>query len=267
LRHDPSEVRVTLGLRAKPSKPDVAVYQIAPLAIYLQTNHSTMPPLCFELNIYTDRVRARQDLLDGGVDLMRTDPAEYVLARAQDTNIVPLVAQTYSGQTELRGALFVREDSGIDKLEDLEGRSLALNEPESALGDYLPKAELVRAGLRAVDFARLTNASSAAVITAVRTGVLDAGVANWEDLDNARKLGARLKILKELRCPKHPWLATKKLDRKTADTIRRHLQSLPAIQAPMRFDPWLTGFEPVLPSDYDGLARDIEIAGGFAQVR
>src|SRR6185436_18065347 len=33
LRHDPSEVRVTLGLRAKPSKPDVAVYQIAPLAI------------------------------------------------------------------------------------------------------------------------------------------------------------------------------------------------------------------------------------------
>jgi hypothetical protein len=99
-----------------------------------------------------------------------------------------------------------------------------LNEPGSALGDYLPKAELVRVGLRAVDFARLTNASSPAVITAVRTGVLDAGVANWEDLDNARKLGAQLKILKELRCPKHAWLATKKLDRKTADTIRRHLQ-------------------------------------------
>jgi len=105
------------------------------------------------------------------------------------------------------------------------------------------------------------------VITAVRLGSVDAGVANLEDLSNAAKLGAKLKVLKELRCPQHPWLATKKLGRKTGDTIRRYLLSLPTIQAPMRFDPWFTGFEPVLPSDYDGLAQDIETARAFDQRR
>jgi ABC-type phosphate/phosphonate transport system substrate-binding protein len=263
LPHDPSEVRVTLGVRTRLRKPDKAVYQMAPLAMYLQTNLMTVPPLCFELNIYTDRDRAYRDLLDGEVDLMRADPADYVLARARDTNLVPLVRERYSGQPELRGALFVREDSGIERLEDLKGRSFALNEPDSALGDYLPKAELVKAGLRAVDLGRLTNFSSAAAVTAVRLGSLDAGVANWEDLGNARKLGAQLKILKELSCPEYPWVATKKLSRKMAKTIGPHLKSLHTIQVPMRFEPWLTGFEPVLPSDYDRLAREIEIAGGF----
>ena len=266
LPHDPSEVLVTLGLSTR-RKPDVAVYQIAPLAIYLQTNLTTVPPLCFELKIYTLRARARSDLRDGEVDLMRTDPADYVLARAYDTNIVPLVRQSHSDGPDLRGALFVQEGSPIDRLEDLKGRSLALNEPESALGDYLPKAELVKAGLRAADFGHLTNAASAAVITAVRLGSVDAGVANLEDLSNAAKLGAKLKVLKDLRCPQHPWLATKKLGRKTGDTIRRYLLSLPTIQAPMRFDPWFTGFEPVLPSDYDGLAQDIETARAFDQRR
>jgi hypothetical protein len=45
------------------------------------------------------------------------------------------------------------------------------------------------------------------------------------------------------------------------------LQCLRAIQLPVRFDLWLTGFEPVLPSDYDRLAREIEIARGFGQPR
>ena len=105
------------------------------------------------------------------------------------------------------------------------------------------------------------------MITAVRLRSVDAGVANWEDFGNARKLGANLKVLKELRCPQHPWLATKKLDRKVAETLRRHLRSLPTIQAPMRFDPWLIKFEAVQPSDYDQLARDIEAARGFGQPR
>lgn len=267
LPHDPSEMGVTLGLSIRPRRFDVAINGFASVAIYLQTNLATVPPLCFGLNIYTDRVRARRDLLDGEVDLMRADPADYVLARAHDTNIVPLVRQSYGGQSELRGALFVREGSDINKLEDLKGRSLALNEPESALGDYLPRAELVKAGLRAVDFGRLTNSSSAVVITAVRLGSIDAGVANWEDLNNALKLGVPIKILKGLRCPEQPWVATKRLGRKTADVLRRHLLSLPAIQAPPRFDPWLTGFEPVLPSDYDLLAADIETARAFTQPR
>jgi hypothetical protein len=90
---------------------------------------------------------------------------------------------------------------------------------------------------------------------------------NTVHVEKGLDMSAQLRILKELRCLEHPWLATKKLSRNTADTIRRHLQSLRAIQPPVRFDPWLTGFEPVLPSDYDRLAREIEIARGFGQRR
>jgi hypothetical protein len=35
----------------------------------------------------------------------------------------------------------------------------------------------------------------------------------------------------------------------------------------MRFDPWLTRFEAVQPSDYNQLARDIETAREFGQPR
>jgi hypothetical protein len=52
---------------------------------------------------------------------------------------------------------------------------------------------------------------------------------NTVHVENGLEMSVQLQILKELRCPEHPWLATKKLGRNTADTICRHLQSLRAI--------------------------------------
>jgi ABC-type phosphate/phosphonate transport system substrate-binding protein len=173
------------------------------------------------------------------------------------------------------------EGSGIRTLEDLKGKSFAFADKDTAFGDYLPKAELVKAGLRAEDFKSLTHLRSSEVIDAVRKGILDAGVAEQEDLDNVPillkalekysdtiQLGrTNLVFLKPLQCPSPPWLTTTSLNSQTANTIATLLQFFHKSGIVIPFDPKLTGFESVLPSDYDMLARDIQAAGEFDRPR
>jgi ABC-type phosphate/phosphonate transport system substrate-binding protein len=263
------ETPVVLGFISRLRKPDEAIQSIAPLLIYLQTNLAAAitPQPLFELQIFKSRTNAINALLKEEVDIMRVDPADYIFVRSQNTNIFPLAKQAYTDQPDLRGVIFTRADSVISNLWDLKGKALAFGEHGSALGDYLPKAALATLGLLATDFPRITNDRSTSVIGAVRTHAFDAGVAEKDDFDNAIKLGVRLKLLHELNCPNFPWLATRRIDRAVADAITQRLLSLRDSDAPLPFDPKLTGFESARTAEYDALGTQIEQAKIFGQTR
>ena len=131
----------------------------------------------------------------------------------------------------------------------------------------MPRAALVNAGLRTADFQSITNARNVAVIAAVRSGLFDAGVAELDDYRNATNRGASFKLLHELNCPNYPWLAGKNLDPKVAETIRKRFLSRRDSDALAPFDPKLTRFESVRPSDYDALEKQMEKAKLFDHPR
>jgi serine/threonine protein kinase/ABC-type phosphate/phosphonate transport system substrate-binding protein len=272
---DGTETRLCLGFVFRLRKPDEAVYTVAPLVNCLQTNltDAAAPRFLFDLLTFKRRADAVEALLTNGMDVMRVDPADYVLARAQNTNLFPLAKQVYSGSPGLRAVLFTRANSGITNLAGLKGKTIALGEKDTALGDYLPRAALAAAGLRAADIQRMTNLNSVPAITAVRTGDFDAGVAEWDDFINATnraarlKLGPNLSILSGVTCPNYPWLATGKIDLKTAGALARRLLSLRDSEAPLPFDPRLTRFAPARPDEYDALQREMEMAPEFDRPR
>ena len=275
LTEDGTETKVVLGFVLRLLKPDEAIYAVAPLVNCLQTNLAdpAAPRLLFNLQMFKHRSHAVEALVTNGMDVIRIDPADYVLARSQNPNLLPLAKQVYEGSTGLRAVLFARAGSGISNLAGLKGKTFAFGEKDTALGDYLPRAKLVASGLRAADFTSMTNLSSVAVITAVRTGHFDAGVAELDNFVNATNRGARLNlgaglvILEEMTCPNYPWLATAKLGRQTAGMITKRLLSLRESQVSLPFDPKLTGFVPAQASDYDALQLEVERAGEFDRPR
>jgi len=269
LTTDGSEVVVALGVSTarRDSKPVRVFERYAPLLNYLQTNLATRPgpQVLLELHVYNDHANACEGLLKGEVQVLRCDPATYVLMRQMDTHITPLVQQTDRGRPELHGVIFTRTNTGIDRLEDLKDRSFTFGTPDSFITSYLPKAELVAAGLTALSFRLVTNVVNGLVPTAVRKGPVDAGAARWEDVAPLIKVGAPLRILREVRSPHVPWVAASKLDPAIGAAIRDHLLALRDIDLLAAVDPELTAFHSAHPSDYDALEQQVEQAKLFDQ--
>jgi ABC-type phosphate/phosphonate transport system substrate-binding protein len=265
-----AEVQLVLGLHTNLRQPDQFLHDWGPLVNYFYTNRATAggPRLALGLRIYTSRSSAVEGLANGEVDLMRADPAVYILARQHTNQVTPLVQEVYGdGKLKMGAAIFTRTNSGIDGLGRLKGKSFALGEPNSALGDFVTKAELVTHGLRTGDFLRITNVRSDLGLAEVIGDRCDAGVSSLDHIVPLAKAGGPFKILKELHSPSYPWVATTNVAPNIAEALKSAMLSLRDSNVLARLDYQLTGFRPTRPTDYDALARDLETARGFDQPR
>jgi phosphonate transport system substrate-binding protein len=130
--------------------------------------------------------------------------------RDRSRSLEPVLLVVRRGQREYRSVFFTRQESPIQKLADLRGRTLVLQALRSTSAFALPRAELTRAGLRLVP-ADDTVADAAAVryvlaLAEINQGVWvlqgkgDAGAFNegdWEALPE--KIRSRLRIFERSR--------------------------------------------------------------------
>jgi ABC-type phosphate/phosphonate transport system substrate-binding protein len=269
LVRDGTEVVVTLGAytpRQRTSPARLAQYY-APLVKYLQAGltNAAGAPVLFELLVYNNPSYALEGVLKGEVDLVRLDPAAYVLARQKVATLTPIVAENCGGQPELRGAFFTRFDSGVRRLSitNLMNRSFAFGDRESALGHYVPEAELVAAGIRACHLKRITNIVGRAVVNAVHRDAVEVGVTDLASLRRFIKAGVPLRLIHEFSCPTCPWVVTQKLDRNIVAALQARLLACRDTNTLAALDFELTGFLPVQASDYDPLAGQLARARLF----
>jgi ABC-type phosphate/phosphonate transport system substrate-binding protein len=271
-RTDGQEVSVILGLQLNLIQPDQFLSDWGPLIHYLYTNRVAAdgPRLSVGLVIYASRSNAVEGMLKGEVDLMRADPAVYVLARQRAPSLSLLLQEVYGDDPAAAdAAVFTRTNSGSDGFEDLRHRSFAFGEATSALTDFLPRAELVNRGFRRGDFLRVTNLHSDLVLAAVGSGDWDGGVTSLEHVGPLAAPGGEFKILAPLRSPGNAWLAMTSLDANVARTFANVLRALRDSNVMARLDPKgkLSGFRPAQPIDYDAVARAVETAELFDQPR
>lgn len=92
----------------------------------------------------SDRTAAAAALQSDQVDVVLTGPAEYVVMRAR-ADVEPLVGIMRPGY---RSVIGVPEDSDIEEVTDLEGRSVALSDVGSTSGHLGPAQIMYEAGLR-----------------------------------------------------------------------------------------------------------------------
>ena len=119
----------------------------------------------------------------------------------------PFLRRWKKGVAEYHGVIFVRNDSIISKLEDLRGKTVAFDEPYSAVGYLLPKMLLMEKGLNLIPVNTLPGAHGVSYAFAgsdentmqwVLNGKITAGAMdNQRYVNEARARVNELKILEK----------------------------------------------------------------------
>jgi phosphonate transport system substrate-binding protein len=96
--------------------------------------------------VTSDHAAAVEALRNGDADVSFMGALPYVLANDQ-VGATVVLAEIYRGKPVYTGRVFVRRDSGIEKLSDLKGKSIAFADPISESGYLYPLDAFVEQGL------------------------------------------------------------------------------------------------------------------------
>ncbi len=149
--------------------------------------------------------------------------AAIAMSQYQYSSLVPL-----EGIEDLRSVLVVRKDSPYQDLRSLAGKKLAIGQPGSATGYYLPLFNFY--GLTLAEL--IVTSTPQATLTAVAQGTADVGALSLQEF-NRRQPAAGLPELRILftdphRVPNGAILISSTVEAKRQDTIRQVLKDTPS---------------------------------------
>jgi phosphonate transport system substrate-binding protein len=136
---------LVLGTVGKDLKSEMKEHE--GLAKYLQDRLSSSGIDKVEVAILPSAAKMSDALRQGTVHLYFESPL--VAAKlARDGSAVPMLRRWRKGVAEYRAEIVVLTESPVRALEDLRGRVIAFDDPDSTTGHLLPRAMLVASGLK-----------------------------------------------------------------------------------------------------------------------
>ncbi len=243
---------LTLGIH--PFLPSTElIKKFRPLADYLAEAVGRPVQLEFssDYTVHIERIAA------GMYDAAYMGPLSFVRL-AETHGGVPLLAKLeVEGRPFFQGAIFVREESPIRKLEDLAGRRVAFVSPSSTMGYLVPRHLLEQAG---VDLEELGGYSfldhHENVALGVMVGDFDAGAVKEETFLKYASQGARALAMTPP-IPEHLFVASSRQTPGTVEAMRAALLSIsksPEGRKALRsIKSTATNLVPVDSKDYDVL--------------
>lgn len=127
--------------------PTLLVERFQPMADYLSLELER-PVRLYIASSMEDQIRR---IVSGDVDLAYMGPTAYLRAHdryaEKDTQRVQLIA----GEEPYRSVIVVREDSVIQSLADLRGKTFAFVSHQSLGGHYIPRVQMAQAGITLAD--------------------------------------------------------------------------------------------------------------------
>ncbi len=196
--------------------PDKLLGDIEQITIYL-AEQTGVPVKGF---VTSDHAAAVEALRNGDADISFMGALPSIIARHR-IGAEPILLEVYRGQPTYRGRVFVRRDSGIESLADLEGKSIAFADPISESGYLFPLKTFVDAGLieKGADpkgyFGEVYFAGGyQQAIQAMANGLVDAaGVSQYADLLLTPDQQAEIRWIAESeQIPSHTVIARKGFD-------------------------------------------------------
>ncbi|TAN42426.1 MAG: phosphate/phosphite/phosphonate ABC transporter substrate-binding protein [Nitrospirae bacterium] len=201
--------------------PSVMFRKFSPLAKYLSGKIGKK----VDLRVAIDMESAEKDLGENTTQFCAMGPANYVNANLKYG--VRVVARALrKGKPFHRAAIVAKEDSGLQTLKDLKGKTFAFMKKGSATGHIMPLASLKEAGIGMGDLSRHAFlGANEKIISAILSGQFDAGALTEEAaVDCAGKGLTVLRFSAEI--PEFNICCNSSLDAGTVDAIRDALLSL-----------------------------------------
>lgn len=145
--HPISAHAITIGLIGNDPAHDIKLF--LPLARYLSLKLRDEGVTDGKVLVARDIAEMATFLREGKVDL-HIDNYVRALTLTRLVGSRPLLRRWKKGVAEYHGLIFVRQDSKINKLEELRGKTVAFDAPFSTVGYSLPKMMLTEKGLKPV---------------------------------------------------------------------------------------------------------------------
>jgi phosphonate transport system substrate-binding protein len=210
------------------------------------------------------------------LDVAFLTPASYVLAK-NEANVKVVLKSERKGIASYYAAIITRADSGIQRLEDLRGKTFAFGDALSTTGNIFPRKMFKERGIDPVrDFKQiLYSGGHDATVLAVLNGKVDAGAtyANSPDSDDTAWMRYLKdpKDVKKIRAiafsepiPADNLVINGNLDEaiaKKVEEIFLQLSRDPKGKQMMRDLYQIDGFVPATDRDYDSVRQAFDIAG------
>ena len=144
---------IVWGQRTPPAQPLVMAFTPSRDPAALQGAADSFVALLSKLSGVPVRAQVASDyagvieaLRSRRVDLAFVHPVGYVLAR-REAGCDILVRDVWQDRIAYKASFYVRKDKGIERLEDLRGRTIAFVDPASSSGYIYPMVLLIKRGL------------------------------------------------------------------------------------------------------------------------
>lgn len=246
-----ADVNLVFGTYAA-DKPTQTVSKLKPILDYLAVELTKVlqEEVTIEMHVSSDYGDSIQDLAVGDVDFARFGPASYVTAKKLNRDVKILAMETKKGKKVFHGVIAVREDSDIQDLGDLTGRSFAFGSELSTIGRYLAQSHLLDAGQTAETISRFSYLGRHdRVGAAVGNGTYDAGALKEGTLKKMLADNVPLRVIARFENVTKPWIARSGM---RPDVLAAMQQIFLEIKDPAVLKSLKTsGFLPGSDSDYD----------------
>jgi phosphonate transport system substrate-binding protein len=181
--------QTSLKVSAIPDEaPTELLRKFKPLGAYLEQRIG----MKVEFVPVTDYAAAVESLVGKKIDMVWYGGFTFVQARIRSQNgVIPLVQR--EEDEKFRSVFITRADSGINKLEDLKGKTFTFGSPSSTSGHLMPRSFLLQAKIDPdKDFRQVAfSGAHDATIAAVSGGKVQAGALNisvWEKFVQDKKV-------------------------------------------------------------------------------
>ena len=227
-RADGDPVRLDFGVYSS-NKPSAMVRVFKPALNRLEESMSERldREVDIRMRVAKDYDRGISDLTEGRVDFSHFGPSSYVEAKRMNPGLRILAMESIKRSKVFYGIIAVHEDSDIEGVGDLRGRSFAFGDEGSTIGRFLSQLWLERNDIHAGDLARYDYLGRHDKVgAAVAAGEFDAGALNEKTFDKLVAAGEPLKELARFPNVTKPWIASSTLAPEVFDALQAALLEL-----------------------------------------
>jgi phosphonate transport system substrate-binding protein len=220
----------------------------------------------------TDYLGVVEALRNKTADLAFVHPAGYVFAN-REAKAQIVAVDVWHGKTSYTSRIYVRRDSGLKRLEDLRGKSIAFVDPGSTSGYVYPMVMLIKKGLvkdrdpktffKDAMFAGTHEAALLALLNGSVDAVASFDLAPQQYLKDKERMEKIAHVAETDPIPEAGVIVREGLD---PGLVKRLFDALMAFNAPehrqiLKDFYGIDGFAPAKDSDYDPVREAIDLLG------
>lgn len=223
-----AKIKISFGVYSS-DKPSEMVKQFRPVLSYLEASLSKKLQTQVQITtqVFATYEQGISAIAQNRVDFSRLGPASYVFAKNQQPALSILAVENKNGKTFFHGVIAVANDSHIDSIKDLKGRSFSFGDKKSTIGRYLSQNLMVANGIKASDLKNYSYLGRHDKVgMAVAAKAFDAGALKESTFKKLVASGHKIKKLVSFKNVTKPWVASHNLNPKIKIALIEALLSL-----------------------------------------